>query len=302
MTVCVRRGTAVLVFLLMAATTAAQELEPAAYWPLPTGLNVFTVANAYNWGDLAFEPAAPIDEGRARINATLLGFTRAFGLAGRSANVSVAVPVVAGHLDGLYLGQFAEVTRFGQGDGRAKLAVNLRGAPAMTLKEFASYRQQGILGFSLTVAFPIGQYDPDKLINIGTNRWSFKPELGISRTFDKWIVEVMAGAWLFTDNPEFFGGRTREQAPVGEAQIHLAYRFTRTTWLGANANFYGGGRTTIGGRLSADLQRNSRIGATLSSTLDSRQSVRIAFSRGAYTTIGNDFTSVAASYNYAWVR
>lgn len=280
MTAFVRPGPAVLVLLLTAATTAAQELEPAAYWPLPTGLNIFTVANGFNWGDLAFEPAAPIDEGHARVNATALGFTSAFSLAGRSANASVAVPVVAGHLEGIYLGAFAQADRFGLGDPRAKLAVNLYGAPAMTLTEFASYRQRGIVGVSVTVAFPLGQYDPARLINVGTNRWSFKPELGVSQTFGRWIVELMAGVWLFTDNPEFFGGRTREQAPVGEAQVHLAYKFAPTMWIGANANYYTGGRTTIGGRRGTDLQRNSRIGATFSSGLSARQSVRLAFSRG----------------------
>ena len=73
-------------------------------------------------------------------------------------------------------------------------------------------------------------------------------------------------------------------------------------WLAADANYFTGGRTTIGGQRTLDLQRNSRIGGTFSSALDRHQSIRIAVSRGAYTTIGADFTSIAASYNYAWLR
>ena len=291
-----------LALLLMPAGVRAQELEPGAYWPLPKGLNIFTVANGFNWGDLAFDPAAPIDEASARINTTALAFTGTFSLAGRSANAAVVVPVVAGHLEGLYLGEFAEVGRFGQGDPRVKLAVNLFGAPAMTPKEFASYRQRGIVGVSLTVAFPLGQYDSTKLINIGTNRWSIKPELGLSRSFGRWVVEFMAGVWLFTDNAEFLGGRTREQAPIGATQIHLTYKFKPTMWVAADANYFTGGRTTIGGLANADLQRNSRIGGTYSLGLDARQSIRVSVSRGAFTNIGADFTSIAASYNYAWLR
>ena len=209
-----------LAFLLMPLSASAQELEPGAYWPLPAGLNIVTVVNSFNWGDLAFDPAAPIDEASARINTTSLSFTRAFSLAGRSANAGGALPVIGGHVEGLYLGEPAEVGRFGQGDPRLRLAMNLYGAPAMTPRAFAVYQQQTIVGVSLSVAPPLGQYDSTKLINLGTNRWSFKPEVGFSRTRGQWVVEGMAGVWLFTDNTEFVGGRTREQDPIVAVQFH----------------------------------------------------------------------------------
>ena len=196
----------------MPVSASAQELEPGAYWPLPRGLNIVTVVNSFNLGDVAFDPSAPIDEASARINTTAFAFTRAFNLAGRSANAGVVVPVIGGHVEGLYLGEPAEVDRFGLGDPRLRVAVNLYGAPAMTPQEFASYRQRTIVGVSLTVAPPLGQYDPTKLINLGTNRWSFKPEVGISRTYGKWVVEAMAGVWLFTDND---GLRRRPHAGAG---------------------------------------------------------------------------------------
>jgi hypothetical protein len=298
-----RRTLATLVaFLLASIPTAAQELEPGAYWPIPAGTNIVSVINSFNTGDVAFEPAGPIDEARARINTTALVFTRAFSLAGRSANAGAVLPIVGGHVEGLYFGQPAEADRFGQGDLRLRLATNLYGAPAMTPQEFPGYRGRTIAGISITVVPPLGQYDSAKLINIGTNRWSFKPELGLSRVYGKWILEMMAGVWLFTDNPDFFGGRTREQDPIAVLQVHLTHRFTRTMWLAADANYYTGGRTTIGGTRNLDLQRNSRIGATFSTVLDRHQSLRVSASRGAYTTIGGDFMSLAVGYNYAWAR
>ena len=220
-----RQVAASLALLLVPAYATAQELEPGAYWPIPRGLNIVTVINNLNWGDLAFDPSAPIDEASATINTTALAFTRAIGVAGRSANVGVVVPIVAGHLEGLYLGEPAEVGRFGLADPRVKFGMNLYGAPSMTPKEFGSYRQAGIVGVSLTVVMPLGQYDSTKLINIGTNRWSFKPEVGLSRAYGKWIVEFMAGAWLFTDNTDFLGGRTRQQDPIAATQLHATYRF-----------------------------------------------------------------------------
>ena len=85
-------------------------------------------------------------------------------------------------------------------------------------------------------------------------------------------------------------------------QFHLTYKLRRTMWLAADANYYTGGRTTIGGKENLDLQRNSRVGATFSSALNRRQSIRMSVSKGAYTTIGADFISVAFGYNYAWVH
>jgi len=288
--------------LSMPLCASAQELEPGAYWPIPTGLMIVTLVNSFNWGDLAFDPSAPIDEARAVIDTTAFAFTRAFSLGGRSANAGVMLPVIGGHLEGLYLGEPAEVGRFGLGDPRLRLAMNLYGAPAMMPKAFASYRQRTIVGVSVTVAPPLGHYDSRKLINLGTNRWSVRPEVGVSRAYGRWIVEAMSGVWLFTDNTDFVGGRTRKQDPIVATQVHVTFRFKRSMWLAADANYFTGGQTTIGGKQNLDFQRNSRIGATFSSALDRRQAIRVSMSRGAYTTIGADFISIAVGYNYAWTR
>jgi hypothetical protein len=297
-----RWAAATLTLLLLPNRATAQELEPGAYWPIPAGLNFITVVNNFNWGDLAFDPSVPVGEGNATIDTAAFAFTRAFSLAGRSANAGVTLPVVGGHVEGRYLGERVEVGRFGLGDPRLRLAMNLYGAPAMRPAEFASYVQGTILGISLTVAPPLGQYDSTKLINLGTNRWSFRPEVGVSRTNGRWVLEAMAGVWLFTDNTDFVGGRTRTQDPIAATQVHVTFKFRRGMWLAADANYFTGGRTSVGGIENLDLQRNSRIGTTFSSTVGRGQAIRVALSRGAYTTIGADFTSIAASYSYAWAQ
>lgn len=203
-------------------------------------------------------------------------------------------------MEGLYLGVPTERDRFGLGDPRLSLGINLYGAPAMTPQAHASYRMRTLVGASLTVAPPLGQYDDTQIINLGSNRWSVKPEVGLSRAAGRWVVEVMAGVWLFTDNPDFFAGHTREQDPIASVQAHLTYRFSPRVWLAADANFYEGGRTTVDGVRYVDLQENSRVGSTFSWALDRHHSLRASISQGAYTTIGGDFTSVAVGYNYAW--
>jgi hypothetical protein len=293
---------AVLLLLVSAGSAAAQELEPGAYWPIPRGFNIFTAANSLNWGDVAFDPSLPIEDASATINTTALAYARAFGLAGRSANASIMLPLTAGHLEGLLAGEPASADRLGFADPRLKLAVNLYGAPSMMPREFAAYRQELLVGVSLVVAPPLGQYDETKVINLGGNRWAFKPEVGLSKTRGKWVLELMAGVWLFTDNTNFQGGRTREQDPIFATQGHITYRFQRNIWLAFDANYYTGGQTSISGRLNIDLQRNSRIGATFSRGLGGGHAIRASVSKGAYTTIGANFTSIAVGYNYAWAR
>jgi len=284
----------------MAASAQAQELIPNAYAIAPVGMNVVTVGTSFNKGDLAFDPSAPIEDARATILASTLGYARALNIAGRSAQVLVVVPYALGDAQGLLMGQFQQVSRSGLGDSVVRVGVNLYGAPAMRLKEFAAHRTKTNIGVSLMVQTPLGQYYPNKLINLGNNRWAFKPEVGLTRVRGDWTWEVYGGAWFFTDNADFYGGKRREQAPIVSGQFHLLYTFRRGLWLGGNANFWTGGRVTVAGVQNLDLQTNSRAGITFAMPINRRQSVRFAYSRGAYTTIGAAFNSLGVSYGYVW--
>jgi hypothetical protein len=284
----------------LALRSEAQELEPGAYSISPVGVNILVAT--YNWsgGDLAFDPALPVEDAEASINTAVAAYVRSVNVFGRSGNVGIILPYSVGHIQGNYIGEFTEVDRSGFRDPAVRFAVNLYGAPAMDLKGFASYRQRTNVGISLVAALPLGEYDDTKLINLGSNRFSFKPEIGLSRALGKWTLELYGGVWLFTDNEEFYGGKTREQDPIGSAQVHVLYTLRPRLWIAFDGNFYSGGTTTVDGRRNLDLQKNSRAGATFSFPLGSRQSVKVAFSRGAYTTIGADFTSLVAGYQFLW--
>jgi len=291
-----------LLFVALASSAAGQQLDPGAYTPAPVGINVLALGNTVQGGDVAFAPNLPIEDASATIDVSTIGYIRSLGLWGRSANVAVGLPYLVGHLEGLYLGTYQKVHRSGLGDAQVRFSVNLAGAPALTPREFASYRPRTVVGVSLTAVLPTGQYSDAKLINIGSNRWSFKPELGISHTAGAWRTEVFVGVWLFTDNRDFAGGLTRSQNPIFSTQFHFTRTFRRGLWAAFNANFYTGGRTTVGGTHNLDLQRNSRIGGTLAVPLARAHSLRIAYSRGAYTTIGADFHSLGVVYQYVWSR
>ena len=283
------------------AAADAQDLVPAAYTPAPAGINIVTIVASLNNGDVAFDPSLPVDDGHARFGAMVLGFTRTLHVAGRSASLGVGAPYVRGRVQGSLLGQFQEASRSGLGDMAARLAVNLYGAPAMTLREFAAYRAKTIVGVSVSVQAPIGQYDPAKVINLSSHRWAIKPEIGVSRKRGGWTFEGDLGASFFTDNTNFRNGGTRQQAPIVATQAHLIYAFRPGLWLAGDANFWGGGRVTTNGVEGSELQRNSRVGATLAVPIR-RQQVRVSYSFGAYTTIGGDFQAIGVSYSYAWAK
>jgi hypothetical protein len=279
---------------------AAQELEPAAYRNAPVGLNFVSILTTISRGDIAFDPAGPITNASSTISATALSFGRTLAIGRRSANVGLAMPYVIGNVKGTVLGIADNARRSGQGDLRIRVAMNLYGAPAMSMPEFASYRQQTIVGVSLAMVAPLGQYASRKLINIGTNRWAFKPEVGLSRARGRWTIETYGGVWLFSTNDDLFGHHVRAQRPITLLQFHVEYTVRRGMWVAGNANFYAGGRTVIDGVANADLQRNSRVGATWLFPAGRGRAVRLAVSRGAYTTIGADFTSLSAVYQYVW--
>ena len=285
----------------VSTVVSAQELVPASYTPAPYGINVLSLTTMYNTGDLAFDPSGPIDEADANILGSSLGYIRTLNIAGRSANLGVIVPYVLGDLKGLYLGEPATAERSGIGDMALRGAINLYGGPAMSPKEFSTYRPRTLIGASLIVKGPTGQYDSSKLINIGTNRWSFKPEVGIVQVIGKWAIDAYVGAWFYTDNSDFFGGKLRTQDPIYSTQAHVRYLFKPGLWAAIDGNLWIGGQTTINGQANDDEQRNSRVGATLSIRLAAHHNLRIAVSAGAFTRIGGDFNSVGVAYNYNWM-
>jgi hypothetical protein len=287
------------VLSLSSTVLRAQDLVPGAYTPAPTGFNILTVAAVYSDGALAFDASLPIEDASATIGGAGFGVTRTLNIAGRFANIGLGLPFVVGHVEGRVLDQFQQASRTGFGDLAIRTAVNLYGAPAMTRQQFAKYRATTVVGLSLTVGAPVGQYRSTRYVNLGTNRWSFRPELGFMRTRGRWTFEGDLGAVFFTDNTNYVNGATREQAPIAAVQGHLIYTRRPGFWLAADGNYWKGGRITTNGASAALEQENSRIGATLAVPIR-RQQWRFSYSFGAYTTIGGDYHSVGISYSYVW--
>ncbi|MEO8306459.1 MAG: transporter [Pseudomonadota bacterium] len=237
------------------------------------------------------------------MNSATLSAGRAFDLAGRQATVAFGLPYAWAQVEGNVGEQRHSITRSGLGDPRLRLGVLLYGGQALDRDAFVKSKRTPILGVSLVVVAPLGQYMPDKLINLGTNRWSFKPEVGFSYPLGHWQFDGYAGAWLFTDNTDFYGGQRKSQDPVLSFQGHVSYTIRPGLWAAVDATQYSGGSSSIDGIANASRRKNLRLGLTLSAPVAKVRglSVKLAYSEGAVVRVGSDFSSVGLAFQYAWL-
>lgn len=281
-------------------TTHAQSIEPRAYSNAPIGVNFLIAGYAYTRGGLAFDTSIPVTDPHLHTSNAVLAYARVLDLSGMSAKFDAVVPYawLSGTAD--FQGETIQRIVSGFSDPAFRLSVNLYGAPAMNLKEFADYQQDLIIGASLQVTAPWGQYDDSRIVNIGTNRWSFKPEVGVSKAVGPWTLEFQASATFFTDNTDFFGGNTRSQEPTYQAQGHVIYSFRSGIWASLDATYFTGGRTTLNGTRNFDLQQNWRLGATLALPVDIRNSVKFYASKGTSARTGNSYDLLGVAWQYRW--
>jgi len=292
---------------LLAAVAApawvwAQEMEPKAYSASPAGANFLLVAYARSTGDVVFDPSLPLSDVSARVGSLALGVGHTFGLFGRLTLVSGALPYAWANVTGKVGGLANEAHRSGLADARFKFSMNLHGNPASSAAEFAKAPRRTIVGTSLAVAAPTGQYYDTKLINIGSSRWAFKPEVGVSVPIGRWDLDGYVGAWLFTPNHSFYpGGLKRTQDPLLAVQGHAAYTFRSRAWLAADATWYGGGASQVEGAAPSTALNNSRLGVTCSLPLGRRQSIKIGYSSGMAVRTGSDFKTFAVAWQKLWL-
>jgi hypothetical protein len=289
--------------VLLAGVTAsarAQDIEPRSISNAPVGVNFLIAGYAYTRGSLSFDPAVEVTDAEFRTSNAVLAYARSFGILGMSAKVDAIVPYTWLSGSARVSGQPLERVVNGVGDALFRVSLNFYGAPALTLQEFAAWRQDLIIGASFQVSVPVGQYDPSRAVNLSTNRWAFRPRLGLSKALGPLTLELETGATFFTDNTDFFGGNTRSQDPVFFVQGHALYNLRSGIWGSLDATYFTGGRTAINGRANDDLQSNWRIGATLSFPLSPNYSLKVYGSRGVSARTGNNFDLVGIALQYRW--
>jgi hypothetical protein len=297
-----------LIAAFMYPVVSAQDLAPRAYAITPTHSNAVVIANSFFAGNLNFDGTVPITDATAHANIPVFSLYHSIRVFNRTASLTASLPYGVGRFRGTALGEETNVYRSGLLDSSYRFSINVIGGPAMDIPKFRQWHQKTIIGASLRLVAPTGQYDPTKLINWGSNRWAFKPELGLSRRYGHWIIDAYTGGWFYTENPKFFsqnsynpGISRQKQAPIFAFEGHLSYDIRPRLWASLDGNFWFGGRTSLNGvENSATEQRSSRIGATVSVPLDRHQSLKFSYNNGAYVKFGGNFQNVSAAWQYSW--
>lgn len=285
---------------LLLCQVFSQEMQPRAYLPAPIGVGFTGIGYSYNTGDLLFDPSLPIEDAYVKAHIPSLSVGASLGIFGHSSQALAVIPYAMADLTGRVEGADEYRYRSGLGDMTLRYSLNLAGAPAMTRKEFATYRQRTIVGVSLTATAPTGQYDPNVLINVGSNRWSFKPEVGISRAQGNWKIEGAFGVWLYTANPNFYGNTVLAQKPLLSAQAHIGRTIHQRHWFAFDFTYYRGGGAEIDGGAPSDYLSNVRVGGTYGFLLSRRQLIRVSYFEGVVSRTGTDIRTIGVAYQFVW--
>ena len=292
-------------FLALGAQLSAQDLAPRAYVITAVHSNAVTLTWSFYDGGLNFNGTIPVTNATGTYYVSILSYYHSMNFFSRSANITASLPYGVGTFQGDVSDQSRSVYRSGLLDSSFRFSVNLMGGPAMQPKEYVKWKQKRLLGLSLKVVAPTGQYSGTKLINWGSNRWAFKPEVGYSERWGHWVLDGYAGVWFYTTNSASYAGpvtKPQNEAPIGALEGHLSYDVRSRLWVSLDANFWWGGITSLSGIQNLQTkQTGSRIGATLSFPISKHQSIKFSYSNGTYISFGGYYQNVSAAWQYSWL-
>ena len=283
----------------------AQDLSPRAYVITALHSNAVTLTYSYYSGSIQLNGVLPDASATGTYSVPIFTYYHSFGMFGRSSNLNIAIPYGIGTFQGEFGDVTKQIYRSGLVDTTFRLSVNLKGGPAMDAREFGKWNQKALMGVSLKVVIPTGQYDPNKLINWSANRWAVKPEFGYSRRRKHVLFDVYAGVWFYTTNQRYYsptGPQPQSQKPIGSVEGHLSYDFKPRFWVSLDGNFWFGGTTSLSGIENlATRQTSSRIGVTASLPLTKHQSIKVSYADGTYVRFGGNYQTVSAAWQYSWL-
>ncbi|MGD8981759.1 MAG: transporter [Desulfobacterales bacterium] len=283
----------------------SQELEPRRWSHLPTGKNFAGGGYVYAEANILFDPVLRIENVEMEMHTWAIKYIRTFELFQKSARVDVTQGYQEGRWTGLVDGVPSSIKRSGLSDSVLRFAINLYGAPPLEGKEFAAYRAkvdvETIVGMALVVQLPTGDYMDDKLINLGTNRFTFRPQFGVLHNRGKWSMELTGAVWLYTDNDDFFNGNKLEQDPYYTIQTHLIYTFRPGFWTAASAGYGYGGESTVSGVEKNDRRENLAWALSFGFPITRQLGVKVIYlSTRTQESIGQDTDSIGGAFSIFW--
>jgi hypothetical protein len=283
----------------------AQELEPRRWSHLPTGANFVGAGYAYTKADISLDPVLRIENGKMELHTWAARYIRTFELFEKSARIDLVQAYQRGRWQGSVDGVPKSVRRGGLSDSFMRFAINLYGAPPLKGEEFAAYRAkvdvETIVGTALVVQLPTGEYKDGKLINLGTNRYTFQPQVGVVHNRGKWSMELTGVVYIYTDNKDFFDGNKLETDPLYTIETNLVYTFRPGLWASAGAGYGYGGEDSVNGEKEGDTKEKVAWGFSFGYPITPQLGVKVGYlGVRNQRSIGQDSDSIGVAISFFW--
>ena len=284
-------------------SACAQFTDPRNYENSPVGVNQLELIYAYARSNTSIDPSIAIAGATLNLNQGTVGYTRYFSFLRRMAWIEPSVPIAV--LNGSISGTNVNRSTAGAGDSSYQVAMLLMGGPALNVADFENYKPRTTLGASLSVSAPTGLYSSDKILNLGSARWSFKPEIGVSYPFgpeQKWALDAYANSYFYTDNTSYHGKETLKQEALPGFEGHISYSFLDNLLGSLDARYSFRGNTYVDRIDQNSAQKNFILGGELILSLNAKNSISLVFAKALVHQNGPTVTGLSVKYNYAWGR
>jgi hypothetical protein len=293
------RVLAVFALLIMIDQVYAQDLEPRRWTPLPAGVNVVGAGYVGLQGDVLFNPVLRIEDADVSGHVVAVSYVRSFKIANKLARFDAVVPWKNMRWSGLLDGDPATAERVGLADPILRVSVLLAGAPASAAAANEGKKSNTIFGVAVAVSVPVGEYESDKLLNLGKNRSFVRPQLGVLHTRGKWSYELTGSTFIYGENDDFFGGFRLEQDPLYALQGHVVRVFDKPGyWAALSTGYAWKGETIIDGVRSDNSQKLWLSSLAIGIPVGKKQGIKFAYLRSrTKTDTGADIDSLAIGWS-----
>ena len=293
---------AILITFFTASSSFAQDLEPRRWTPIPLDLQVVGIGYARTSGDIIFDPVMLVEDVKSEVDIVGLSYVTSFKLHNKLARFDLVVPMAKGKWEGLVDGVLTKINREGLLNPKLRVSVNLIGTPAINAKELRNYlaekKSHTVVGAAISLSVPVGEYFSDKLINLGDNRYTIRPQLGLVHTNGNWSYELTGSAFIYTDNNDFYRNYTRKQKALYTIQSHMIYSLDAGKWVSLSAGYGIGGQSIVDGVDKNDKKNTLLSAVSFGMPISRSQSVKIAYVNGqTNSSTGSNYNSLLVAFS-----
>jgi len=267
----------------LATMLSGADDGPRMYWNAPVGTNIL---QTYYWNahgnSLSPEGTQNSSSFETDINIGVLGYNRIFDIAGASSILTGVI--TAGNISGSISKQSNTITKSSRGLGDLYLqgVINLFGAPALTPEQFATYKQDTLLSLLVGVTAPVGDYESNRVLNMGTNRWNVRLALPFVQTIGEWkageitTIEILPSVWFYENNDDSFGAILK-QDPMYTLEVHITQDITTTLFVSLDYFIQKVGTSYTNGIESSPSNTSDSLGVTAGYMLNSQMQLQLRY-------------------------